>query len=242
MIVFGKNPVKEALQSDATIEKLIVEKGNFDAAINALIAQAKQKNILVSFADKSALDRYAEGGRHQGVVAVTTEFNYSSLDEILDLAGQKNQKPLVVLLDGITDPHNLGAIIRSAECLGAHGVVIPKHRACGVNGTVIKASAGAAEHLLVAKVTNLNDAIRRLKDEGIWVFAADLDGQSPASCDFTGATAIVVGSEGEGVKRLTKELCNGVVTIKQQGKIESLNASVAAGVLLYEIARQRKLA
>ncbi|HKL94550.1 MAG TPA: 23S rRNA (guanosine(2251)-2'-O)-methyltransferase RlmB [Clostridia bacterium] len=239
MVVFGKNPVREALNSETTIEKLLVEKGNYDASLNALISNAKDLGVFVSFVDKAFLDKTAEGGRHQGIIAITTEFNYCDVSDILERAKERNENLLIVLLDGITDPHNLGAIMRSAECFGAHGIVIPRHRACGVNSTVLKISAGAAEHLLVAKVTNINDTIRQLKEQNVWVYATDFDGESLFSAKLDGDAAIVIGNEGEGIKRLTKELCDSTVTIPQFGKVASLNASVATGVVLYECARQR---
>ncbi len=239
MIVFGKNPVREALNSETTIEKVVVEKGNFDASINSLVKLAKEKGAFVAFQDKVALDKLAETNKHQGIVAITSEFVYSDVDEILNLAKSKNQPLLIVLLDGITDPHNLGAIIRSAECFGAHGIVIPRHRSATVNGTVLKVSAGAAEHMLVAKVTNINDTIRQLKKLGVWVYATDFDGENLAKANLTGDIAIVIGNEGEGIKRLTKDLCDSTLTIPQYGKVNSLNASVATGVTLFECAKQR---
>lgn len=239
MIVYGKNAVREALLSEEPVEKLLIEKGNFDKSLNELIKIAKTKNVLVSFTDKRALTDKAGTANHQGAVLIKGEFEYCSLEDILSLASQKNEKTLIVLLDGITDPHNLGAVLRCAECFGAHGIVIPKHRSAVVNGTVIKTSAGAAEHILVAKVTNINDAIRELKQKGVWVYAADFDGEPISITDLTGNIAIVIGSEGDGIKRLTKELCDGTVTIPQFGKVNSLNASVAAGVILYECVRQR---
>jgi len=240
MIVFGKNPVREALSSETTIEKLLVEKGNYDAGINALISKAKDKGVFISFVDKAFLDKTAECSHHQGVIAITSEFDYCEVSDILELAKSKNESLLIVLLDGITDPHNLGAIMRSAECFGAHGIVIPRHRAVGVNGTVLKVSAGAAEHILVAKVTNINDTIRELKKLNVWVYATDFDGESLFRTKLDGDVALVIGNEGEGIKRLTKELCDATITIPQFGKISSLNASVATGVVLYECARQRK--
>lgn len=239
MIVFGKNPVLETLKSDTTCEKLFVDKSNIDILINEAITLAKEKNILVSYSQKEAIDKLTGGARHQGIALVTTEFSYCDVDDIINAAKEKNEPLLMLLLDGITDPHNLGAIMRSAECLGAHGIVIPKHRAVGVNSTVIKVSAGAAEHILVAKVTNINDTIRQLKEQNIWVYATDFDGEPLISSKLDDDIALVVGSEGEGIKRLTKELCDAVVTIPQSGKIESLNASVAAGIVLYECVRQR---
>lgn len=240
MIIYGKNPVREALNGDDPVEKLIIEKDNFDKSLNELIKIAKTRNVLVSFADKRALTEKAGTSNHQGAVLIKGEFEYCSIEDILENARAKGEKPLILILDGITDPHNLGAIIRSAECFGAHGIVIPKHRSAVVNGTAIKTSAGAAEHISVAKVTNINDTIRELKKCGVWVYAADFDGDEIAKTDLTGSIAIVIGSEGDGVKRLTKELCDGTVTIPQYGKVNSLNASVATGVILYECVKQRR--
>lgn len=239
MIVYGKNAVREALSGDTPIEKLLIEKGNFDKSLNEIIRLAKQKGVLVSFVDKRALTEKAGCPNHQGTVLIKGEFEYSSVEDMLSLAKSKGEKVLLIILDGITDPHNLGAILRSAECFGAHGVVISKHRSAVVNGTVIKTSAGAAEHIMVAKVTNINDTIRELKESGVWVYATDFDGDAPSNVDLSGNIAIVIGSEGEGIKRLTKELCDGTLTIPQFGKVNSLNASVATGITLYECTRQR---
>lgn len=239
MIISGKNSVREALRSGATVEKLYVEKGNFDRAVNEIIKLAKESGINVVFSDKQVMDKLAEG-KHQGVAAVTTEFAYAELSDVLALAKSRGEEPLVVVLDGVQDPHNLGAVIRSAECLGAHGVVIGKHRAVGVTETVVKASAGATAHLPVVKVTNVNDAIRELKEHFLTVYCADMDGKPLESAKFQGGTVIVVGGEGEGVKRLTKELCDEVLAIPQRGKVNSLNASVACGIMLYAVAASRK--
>ena len=239
MIVYGKNAVREALSGDDVIEKVLIEKGNFDKALSDIVKLAKERRAVLQFVDKSALTQNAGTSNHQGPVLIKGEFDYSSTDDIFNLAKSKGEKLLIVICDSICDPHNLGAILRSAECFGAHGVVISKHRSCPVNGTVIKASAGAAEHILVAKVTNVNDAIRELKEQNVWVYATDFDGDDISKCDLTGDVAIVIGNEGDGIKRLTKELCDATVTIKQYGKVNSLNASVACGVALYEITRQR---
>ena len=241
MIVYGKNPVREALKSENPIDKLMIEQGASDGALNEFIARAKERGVFYTFVPKAVLDRTAGTDKHQGAVILQSDFEYSSLDDIIERAKERDEKLLIVILDEITDPHNLGAIIRSAECFGAHGVVISRHRSAQVNGTVLKASAGACEHIPVAKVTNINDAIRTLKDLGVFVFAADFDGSVIDEVKFDGHTAIVIGSEGSGIKRLTKELCDGVVTIPLAGKNSSLNASVASGVALYEIARQRKI-
>lgn len=239
MIVYGKNAVREALSGDDVIEKVLIEKGNFDKALSDIVKLAKERRAVLQFVDKGALTQKTGTSNHQGAVLIKGEFDYCSLDDILELARSKGEKLLIVICDSICDPHNLGAILRSAECFGAHGVVISKHRSCPVNGTVIKASAGAAEHILVAKVTNVNDAIRELKERSVWVYATDFDGDDISKCDLTGDVAIVIGNEGDGIKRLTKELCDATVTIKQYGKVNSLNASVACGVALYEITRQR---
>ena len=239
MFIYGRNSVKEAYLAGKTVDKLYLVKGEHDPTLNKVRELAKEARTVISFCNKAMLDKLAEGGNHQGVVAAVTDFEYCDLDDIVSAARDKGEQLLVVLLDGITDPHNLGAIIRSAECFGAHGVVIPKRRSAVVNDTVIKVSSGAAEHLPVAKVTNLNDAIRELKSQNVWVYATDFDGEPPKCANLTGDIAIVIGSEGEGIHRLTKELCDGVLTIPQYGNVNSLNASVAAGVVLYEAARQR---
>lgn len=201
---------------------------------------AKEARTVISYVDKNMLDKLSGGGNHQGVVAAVTDFEYCDVQDVLDLAKSKDEPLLVLLLDGITDPHNLGAIIRSAECFGAHGIVIPKHRSVGVNDTVVKVACGATEHILIAKVTNLNDTIRMLKEQNVWVYATDFDGKAPKRANLTGDIALVIGSEGEGIHRLTKELCDDTLTIEQFGKVNSLNASVAAGIVLYEATRQRR--
>lgn len=239
MIIYGRNPVREAFRSGKTVEKLYLVKGEPDMQLSQIFGLAKDRKIPVSYIGHRAMEQIAGGGNHQGVAAQITDFEYCSVDDIIALAEERGEKLLIVLLDGITDPHNLGAIIRSAECFGAHGIVIPKHRSVSVNDTVVKVASGATEHMLVAKVTNINDTIRELKERNVWVYACAFDGNPPKCADFKDNTAIVVGSEGDGIKRLTKELCDDTVTIPEFGKINSLNASVAAGVVLYEAARQR---
>ena len=240
MYIYGRNPVKEAYRAGKTIVKLFIVKGEFDPTLNTIRKLAKEQRTVVSLVDKNTLDKMANGGNHQGVVASVTDFEYCDVDDILALAKEKNEPALIVILDGITDPHNLGAIIRSAECFGAHGIIIPKHRSVTVNDTVIKVACGATEHILVAKVTNINDAIRELKDKGVWIYATDFDGDAPKTVNLNGNIAIVIGSEGEGIHRLTKDLSDATLTIPQYGKVNSLNASVAAGIILYEAVRQRK--
>ena len=240
MIIYGRNPVKEAYRAGKTIEKLYLPKGAPDPVLSPIYKMAKEKRTVISYVDKFTMDKLSEGGNHQGVLAQITDFDYSSVEDILALAKEKDEDLLIVLLDGITDPHNLGAIVRSAECFGAHGIVIPKHRSLGVNDTVVKVASGATEHMLIAKVTNINDTIRMLKEHNVWVYATDFDGKAPKATNLTGNVAIVIGSEGEGIHKLTKELCDDTLTIPEYGKINSLNASVATGIILYEAVRQRR--
>lgn len=240
MYIYGRNPIKEAYKAGKTIDKLFVQKGDYDPMLAQVMKLAKEKRTVTSYVDKNMLDKLSQGGNHQGVVAAVTDFTYCGVDDILALAKEKDEPLLIVLLDGITDPHNLGAIIRSAECFGAHGIVIPKHRSVAVNDTVVKVASGATEHMLVAKVTNLNDVIRYLKEQNVWVYATDFDGKTPKSANLNGDIGIVIGSEGSGISRLTKELCDDVLTIPQYGNVNSLNASVAAGIVLYEAVRQRR--
>ena len=234
MIVEGKNAVKELIKAGRTVDKICVLKG--DKMAEALAMQAKQNGAKAIFCTKEYLDKTSPSGKHQGVIAYTTDFDYSDLDEIL--AGEEDTR-LVVILDGVEDPHNLGSILRSAECLGAAGVVIGKHRAVAVNDTVIKTSCGASEYVKVARVTNVNDAIRTLKDLFFKVYAMDMDGAEIASADLSGDVALVLGAEGKGVSALTKKLCDGAVKIPMTGQIASMNVSVAAGVGMYEYVRQK---
>ncbi len=240
MYIFGRNPVKEAYRSGKTVDKLYMLKGEFDPALSSIRALAKEARTVVSFADRALLDKLSGGGNHQGVVAAVTDFEYCEVQDIINRAKEKDEPLLIVLLDGITDPHNLGAIIRSAECFGAHGIVIPKHRSVSVNDTVVKVASGATEYMPIAKVTNINDVIRDLKEQNVWVYATDFDGKTPKSVNLSGNLAIVIGSEGEGIHRLTKQLCDDTLTIPQFGEVNSLNASVAAGIVLYEAVRQRR--
>lgn len=240
MIIYGRNPVKEAYRAGKTIEKLYLPKGAPDPVLSPIYKMAKEKRTVISYVDKFTMDKLSEGGNHQGVLAQITDFDYSSVEDILALAKERDEDLLILLLDGITDPHNLGAIVRSAECFGAHGIVIPKHRSVGVNDTVVKVASGATEHMLIAKVTNINDTIRMLKEHNVWVYATDFDGKAPKETNLTGNVAIVIGSEGEGIHKLTKELCDDTLTIPEYGKINSLNASVATGIILYEAVRQRR--
>ncbi len=237
MKIEGRNPITEAFDSGIKISRIYVSKTAHD--LQPLIDKAKSRNIRIDFVDKPYLDKLSESKRHQGIIAISEEYSYASLEDILNVAKQKNQPLFVILLDGIEDPHNLGSIIRVAECAGAHGVVIPSRRSACVNATVLRTSAGAANHLKVAMVGNINDAIRTLKDNFVNVYCADMQGTTLYDCNFKEDTAIVIGNEGEGVKSLTKKLCDNVVSIPQFGKVNSLNASVACGIICYEVVRQR---
>ncbi|MCL2370705.1 MAG: 23S rRNA (guanosine(2251)-2'-O)-methyltransferase RlmB [Firmicutes bacterium] len=232
MKIEGKNAVAEAIKSGATIDRLIVQKGLSDHSSNAIINDAKNKGIKIFFRDKEALDRESPNGRHQGFVADVTDFGYSEVSNILK--SESSATPLIFILDGIEDPHNLGSILRVAECSGASGVVIPRHRSVSVTETVVKVSAGAAAHVKVAKVTNVNDAIDECKAAGVWVYALDADGDNIFEADLSNRSiAFVVGGEGKGVTPLTRKKCDGVLSIPMYGKVGSLNASVAAGVAAF---------
>lgn len=238
MKIMGRNAVAEAIKSGQTVDRLVAARDQKDAGAQRIINDAKSRGIKVFFYDKEVLDRESAGKKHQGFIAEITDFKYCELEDILAYAEQKGEAPFILILDGVEDPHNLGSILRVAECSGAHGVIIPRHRSVSVNDTVVKVSAGAASHIRVAKVTNINDAIDELKSKNVWVYAADMDGESIYDTRLTGAVAFVIGGEGGGVKRLTKQKCDGVVALPMRGKVNSLNASVAAGVVVYEYLRQ----
>ncbi len=237
--VEGKNPVLEAIKSGRTIEKILIACGMTEGSVREILKKAREKGIVIQEVDRQRLDDIAESAAHQGVIAYTAPYQYTDMDEIIKRAMEKGEAPFLIILDEITDPHNFGAIIRTAECCGAHGVIIPKHRSAGITPAAVKASAGAVEHLPVAQETNLSVLIDKLKQQGIWVVGADLDGLPYTQQDLTGPLALVIGSEGKGIGRLVKEKCDFLVTIPVRGQIESLNASVAAGVLMYEVVRQR---
>lgn len=237
--VVGRNPVLELLKTDKEIDKIYVLKGDLQGSIKKIIGAAKDKNIIVQEVDKLKLDSMSDGNVHQGVAALVTGFEYSTIDDILKRAEDLKQKPFIIILDGIEDTHNLGAIIRTAECAGAHGVIIPRRRSARVNQTVYKASAGAVEHMLVADVSNISNSIDELKKKGLWVYGADMDGESfYFDTALDGAIALVIGNEGKGISRLVKEKCDVVVKIPMVGKISSLNASTSAAILIYEVVRQ----
>ncbi len=238
-LVVGRNAVRELLDGGRDIEKIYVQSGEREGSINLLIGIASERRIPIVELEKFKMDKMCPGARHQGVIAMASEQNYSSVEDILSYAEERGEPPFIVLLDGVEDPHNLGAIIRSAECMGAHGVIIPKRRAVGLTPTVAKASAGAIMHMRVAKVTNLSVTIDELKEKGLWFYAADMDGESVYKTDLSGAAGIVLGSEGEGISRLVKEKCDFVISIPMYGRVNSMNVSCAAAVILSEVARKR---
>lgn len=239
-IIEGRNAVIEALRANRTIEQILVASGDVTGSINVVLALAKDKKVVVKQVDRRKLDQMSETGVHQGVIAQITPYKYFELEDILEYAREKEEDPFIIILDEIEDPHNFGSIIRTAETCGAHGIVIPKRRNVGVTPTVYKSSAGAVEHVKITKVTNLNNTIDKLKEQGIWVYGADMSGESYC-CDtnFNGPLALIIGSEGKGILKLTKEKCDVLVKIPMVGKISSLNASVAGGILMYEILKQK---
>ncbi|MCR4771839.1 MAG: 23S rRNA (guanosine(2251)-2'-O)-methyltransferase RlmB [Oscillospiraceae bacterium] len=236
----GKNPVMEALKAGRRIDKLYIAKGENDRALAFIAAKARAAGAVISETDRKKLDHMSVTHAHQGVIAVAAVKDYVTPEAILDAADQKGEKPFIIICDDISDPHNLGAIIRTAEAAGAHGVIIPKHRSAGVTAVVEKTSAGAVEHMLVARVANLAAAVKSLKDRGVWIFGTDADGDRPLwKADFRDSAAIVIGSEGKGMSRLMKESCDFLISIPMMGQVNSLNASAAAAVVMYEAVRQR---
>lgn len=239
LTIEGRNAVLEAFRAGKTIDKLFVLDGCQDGPVRTILREAKKKDCIVNFVKKERLDQMSETGKHQGVIAYAAAYEYGTVEEMLERAKKKNEQPFLILLDNIEDPHNLGSIIRTANQVGAHGVIIPKRRAVGLTATVAKASAGAINYTPVAKVTNLVKTMDELKKQGMWFVCGDMGGDSMYSLDLTGPMGVVIGNEGEGVSRLVKENCDFVATIPMFGDIDSLNASVAMGVLSYEIVRQR---
>lgn len=235
----GRNAVLEAFKSGKPIDKIFVLDGCQDGPILTIKREAKKADVMIKYVAKERLDQISETGKHQGVIAYAAAYEYAQVEDILENAKQKGEAPFVFILDGIEDPHNLGAIVRTANQAGAHGVIIPKNRAVGLTATVAKASAGALNYTPVAKVTNIAKTIEELKKEGLWFVCADMDGEVMYRHNLTGAIGLVIGNEGEGVSRLVKEKCDYVARIPMKGDIDSLNASVAAGILAYEIVRQR---
>ena len=235
----GRNAVIEAFRSGRAVDKVFVLNGCQDGPIRTIVREAKKHDTVINFVEKERLDKMSDTGKHQGVIAFAASYEYAEVEDILAKAREKGEPPFILLLDGIEDPHNLGAIIRTANLAGAHGVIIPKRRAVGLTATVAKASAGAINYTPVAKVTNLGQTIDELKEEGLWFVCADMGGTSMYDLDLKGSIGVVIGNEGEGVSRLVREKCDFIASIPMKGDIDSLNASVAAGVLAFEIVRQR---
>lgn len=238
-LVIGRNAVIELLKSGREVENVLVAKGDREGSVNRIIAMCREKGIVVKTVDRKKLDAMCAGANHQGVAANVPAHSYCSVEDILDYAEGRGEKPFIIICDGIEDSHNLGAIIRSAEACGAHGIIIPKRRNAGLNFIVAKTSCGALEYMRVARVSNLASTIDELKSRNIWTYCADMDGQPWCKTDFSGGCALVIGSEGKGVGRLVKEKCDVTVSLPMCGKVNSLNASVAAGIIMYEIAKQR---
>ena len=237
----GRNALTEALRSGRTIDKVFIAAGDTDKGLQRLAAQAKEAGAVVVPVDRRKLDQMSVTHAHQGVITLAAAKDYATLDDILENAAQKGEAPLIVICDELTDPHNLGAIIRSAECAGAHGVIIPKRRSVGLTAVVAKSSAGAVEYMPVARVTNINTAMEELKEKGVWIFGTAAEGSVPMyQADLTGPTAIVIGNEGDGMSQLVRKNCDMLVHIPMKGQISSLNASAAASILLYEAVRQRR--
>ena len=238
-VIEGRNAVIEAFRAGKTVDKLFVLEHCKEGSMNTVLREAKKHDPIINYVKKERLDQMSETGKHQGVIAYIAAFEYATVDDILKKAEDKGEPPFVVILDDIEDPHNLGAIIRTANLAGAHGVIIPKHRAAGLTATAVKASAGAVSYTPVAKVTNISKTIEELKDKGLWFVCADMGGTTMYDLDLKGPIGLVVGNEGKGVSRLVKDKCDFIASIPMFGDIDSLNASVATGVLAYEIVRQR---
>lgn len=239
LVIEGRNAVLEAFRSGKPIDKLFVLDGCQDGPVRTIVREAKKHDTIIQFVEKERLSQISETGKHQGVIAYAAAYEYAQVEDMLALASKKGEDPFLILLDNIEDPHNLGAIIRTANLAGAHGVIIPKRRAAGLTATVAKTSAGALNYTPVAKVTNLAKTMEELKEKGLWFVCADMGGETMYKLNLKGPIGLVIGSEGEGVGRLVKETCDFVASIPMRGDIDSLNASVAAGVLAYEIVRQR---
>ena len=238
-LIIGRNPVNEALKAGREIDRILVS--SEEGSMKVLIAKAKERGIPVMKSERQALDRLSQGQPHQGVAAYVSSYSYASVEDILEKAADKGEDPFLIVLDGIEDPHNLGAIIRTADCAGAHGIIIPKRHSAGLTDTVAKASAGAIEYVPVAKVSNIAQTLESLKEKGIWVYACDMDGENYTDQNMKGGLALVIGSEGFGISRLVKEKCDFTVSIPMRGHVNSLNASNAACCVMYEVRRQRDL-
>ncbi len=241
LTIEGRNAVIEAFRSGKTIDKVYLQDGCHDGPLNTISREARKKDTIVQYVSKERLDQMSRTGKHQGVIAMAAAYEYAAVEDILQAAKDKGEPPFIIILDNIEDPHNLGAIIRTANLSGAHGIIIPKRRAAGLTAAVARTSAGAIHYTPVAKVTNISSTIEELKKEGLWFVCADMDGEIMYQLDLKGPIGLVIGNEGEGVSRLVKEKCDFTAAIPMKGDIDSLNASVAAGVLAYEIVRQRML-
>ena len=237
-ILTGRNPIREALKANRDLEKLLVQKGELSGSGMEIVKTAKERKILIQVVEKSRMDEIAP--RHQGLIAFASAFRYSTVEKILQNAEERGEDPFLILLDGITDPHNFGAIIRSAECTGVHGIIVPQHRSVGLTPAAVKASAGAVEYLPIARVSNLNQTIEELQRKNIWVYALTMNGTNYEEISFSGGTAVVIGSEGDGISRLTEEKCDVSVSLPMKGHLDSLNASVAAGIIMYSIMSSRE--
>ncbi|HSN67013.1 MAG TPA: 23S rRNA (guanosine(2251)-2'-O)-methyltransferase RlmB [Fusibacter sp.] len=240
-IIYGKNPIIEALEAGHEINKMLLLEGSRDRNLQKIIETARSKKILLQFVDRKMMDKIAEGENHQGVIAYISPYEYYEVDALLQIARDKGEPPFLIICDEITDPHNLGSIIRTANAVGAHGVIIPKRRSAAINQTVVKTSCGAVEYVPVARVTNITQTIKTLQKEGVWIVGTDMGAPVYHEANLTGSIAIVVGNEGDGISRLVKESCDFMISLPMMGAVSSLNASVACGVVMYEIVRQRNL-
>lgn len=239
-IICGRNPVLEAVRSGREIDRLLIAHGISGGSVTAIIAKCKAKGVLIKEISPQKLDYYCGGANHQGVAVMLASQEYSTVDDIMSLADSRNEKPFIIICDGLEDPHNLGAVIRTAEATGVHGVIIPERRSASLNATVAKAACGALEYVPVARVTNIASTIDMLKERGVWVFGADMDGEDYTKTDFDVPCAIIIGNEGKGIGTLTAKKCDKIISLPMLGKINSLNASVAAGILMYETVRKRR--
>ena len=239
LIIEGRNAIIEAFRAGRSVDKLFIQEHTKEGSMNTLIREAKKTKTLIKYVPKERLDQISETGHHQGAVAFVAAYNYAEIDDLFAKAEEKGESPFFIILDEIEDPHNLGAIIRTANLAGAHGVIVPKNRACGLTATVVKASAGAINYTPIVKVTNIAQTLESLKERGMWFVCADMEGETMYDIDLKGSIGLVIGNEGKGVSRLVKEKCDFVARIPMNGDIDSLNASVATGVLAYEIVRQR---
>lgn len=238
-IIYGRNPITEAIQSGREINRLLFLEGSRDKNLQKLIDLAKSKKIMMQFVDRKQLDKLTQGENHQGALAYVSPYAYYEVEDILELARRKNQPPFLIICDEISDPHNLGSIIRTANAVGAHGVIIPKRRSASVNQTVVKTSCGAVEYVPVARVTNITQTIKQLKASGVWIVGTDMGAQTYYEANLTGAIAVVIGNEGDGISRLVKESCDFMISLPMLGEVSSLNAAVAGSVIMYEIVKQR---